>query len=89
MGQDEGAERILSKLVSWASARDDLRGIAVVGSRARSDRAADEWSDLDLLVMARRPARYLARTDWLAAIEKPWLAVKEPTPIGGQVLSIT
>jgi aminoglycoside 6-adenylyltransferase len=90
MGQDEGAERILSKLVSWATARDDLRGIAVVGWRARSDHPSDEWSDLDLLVMARHPGRYLARTDWLAAIEKPWLAVKEPTPIGGQeILLVT
>ena len=55
MGQDEGTERILSKMVPWATARDDLRGIAVVGSRARSDHPADAWSDLDVLVMARRP----------------------------------
>jgi aminoglycoside 6-adenylyltransferase len=90
MGQDEGAERTLSKLVSWATARDDLRGIAVLGSRARSDHPADPWSDLDLLVMARHPGRYLARPEWLAAIETPWLTVKEPTPIGGQeILLVT
>jgi aminoglycoside 6-adenylyltransferase len=84
MGQDEGTERILSKMVAWATARNDLRGIAVVGSRARSDHPADAWSDLDIVVMARRPGPYLAGPRWLDAIETPWLAVKEPTPIGGQ-----
>jgi aminoglycoside 6-adenylyltransferase len=55
-----------------------------VGSRARSDHSADAWSDLDVLLIARRPASYLAGPRWLDAIETPWLAVKEPTPIGGQ-----
>jgi aminoglycoside 6-adenylyltransferase len=90
MGQDEGTGRILAKLVDWAAARDDLRAIAVVGSRARSDHPADAWSDLDVLVMARRPERYLARPEWLAAVGTPWLTVKEPTPIGGQeILLVT
>ncbi len=84
MSQSEGAERILSKMVVWATARDDLRAIAVVGSRARTDHPADPWSDLDVLLMARRPKRYLAAPDWLSEIETPWLVVREPTPIGGQ-----
>jgi aminoglycoside 6-adenylyltransferase len=90
MGQDEGTGRILAKLVDWAAGQDDLRAIAVVGSRARSDHPADAWSDLDVLLMARRPRRYLARPQWLAAVETPWLTVKEPTPIGGQeILLVT
>jgi len=36
MGQNEGAGRILAKLVDWAAAQEDRRAIAVVGSRARS-----------------------------------------------------
>lgn len=84
MSQTEAVERILSKLVAWASAREDLRGIAVVGSRARADHPADAFSDLDVIVMARNPKRYLSGTDWLAEIETPWLALREPTVIGGQ-----
>jgi aminoglycoside 6-adenylyltransferase len=84
MSQIEGSERILSKMVAWGTTRDDLRAIAVVGSRARTDHAADPWSDLDVIVMARRPKRYLTGADWLADIETPWLAVREPTVIGGQ-----
>jgi aminoglycoside 6-adenylyltransferase len=84
MSQTEGSERILSKMVAWATGRDDLRAIAVVGSRARSDHPADPWSDLDVIVMARRPKRYLDGSHWFAEIETPWLAVREPTVVGGQ-----
>jgi aminoglycoside 6-adenylyltransferase len=84
MSQTEGAERILSKMVAWGATRDDLRAIAVVGSRARSDHPADRWSDLDVIVMARRPKRYLSGSQWIAEIETPWLAIREPTVVGGQ-----
>ena len=63
MSQSDGAERILSKLVAWAAGRDDLRAIAVVGSHARADHAADPWSALDVAVIPeikQRP-RVLAR----------------------------
>jgi aminoglycoside 6-adenylyltransferase len=84
MSQTEGSERILSKMVAWGTGRDDLRAIAVVGSRARSDHPADPWSDLDVIVMARRPKRYLNESHWFAEIETPWLAVREPTVVGDQ-----
>jgi len=84
MSQTEGAERILSRMVAWGSARPDVRGIAVVGSRARTDHPADAWSDLDVIVLARRPGQYLGESRWLAEIETPWLVVREPTVVGGQ-----
>jgi aminoglycoside 6-adenylyltransferase len=84
MSQTEASERILSRMVAWGAGRDDLRAIAVVGSRARSDHPADPWSDVDLIAMARRPKRYLEDSDWLTEIERPWLAVREPTVVGGQ-----
>jgi len=90
MSQTEGAELVLSKMVAWASSRDDLRAIAVVGSRARADHPADPWSDLDLIVMARRHKRFLSGSQWISEIETPWLVVREPTPIGGQeILLVT
>jgi aminoglycoside 6-adenylyltransferase len=67
-----------------------VRGIAVVGSRARADHPADAWSDLDVIVMARRPKRYLTTSRWLAEIGTPWLVVREPTVVGGQeILLVT
>ena len=88
--QTEGSQRILSQMVSWGGGQDDLRAIAVVGSHARSEHPADPWSDLDLVFMARRPKRYLDQSSWLSEIEPPWLAVLEPTVVGGeQIFHIT
>jgi aminoglycoside 6-adenylyltransferase len=84
MSQTEGSERVLSKMVAWGTGRDDLRAIVVVGSRARSDHPADPWSDIDAILMARRPQRYLNGSQWFAEIETPWLAIREPTVVGGQ-----
>jgi aminoglycoside 6-adenylyltransferase len=90
MSQTEGTERVLSKTVAWGTGRNDLRAIAVVGSHARSDHPADAWSDLDLIFMARRPSQYLDSSGWLSEIETPWLAVREPTVVGGEeILHIT
>jgi aminoglycoside 6-adenylyltransferase len=90
MSQSDSSERVLSRLVAWGTDRRDLRAIAVVGSRARSDHPADPWSDLDVIVMVRRPRRYLERSHWIAEIETPWLVVREPTVVGGQqILHIT
>lgn len=77
-------QRILSKIVDWGATRGDVRAIAVVGSGARSDHPADAWSDLDIIVVARRPRRYLGDPRWLAAIERPWLVLRDRTPIGDQ-----
>lgn len=88
MSQTQGTERSLSKAVAWATARDDPRAIAVVGSRARADHPADPCSDLDLIVMVRRLKRYLAGSHWLAEIETAlglfrWLAQETGARLGG------
>lgn len=45
-----GYNRLIENLVSWAQAQDDIRAAILIGSRARSDHPADEWSDLDVLL---------------------------------------
>ena len=37
-------EDLERRLVSWAARRRDVRTVLVVGSRARVDHPADEWS---------------------------------------------
>jgi aminoglycoside 6-adenylyltransferase len=90
MSQPPDSARVLPKLVSWATPRADVRGIVVVGSHARADHPADPWSDLDVVVTARRPDRYLDETSWLTDIERPWLVVREPTVVGAErILHVT
>jgi predicted nucleotidyltransferase len=56
-------EEILTRFVEWAEGEESIRGAVVVGSRARDD--ADEWADLDILVVTTDPERVLSETAWL------------------------
>jgi aminoglycoside 6-adenylyltransferase len=76
-------EQLIERIVQWAEACPDVRAAIIVGSRARADHAADEWSDLDLLLLTTDTERYLTQTDWLESIGNPWLTFLERTP-GGQ-----
>ena len=43
-------ENLEKNFVSWAQAKEDIRAAFMVGSRARSDHPADEWSDMDIIL---------------------------------------
>ena len=72
-------DRLLSKFVQWAQDKDDIRSAMVIGSRARSDHPADEFSDLDLSIFVTQPQIYLENSDWINQIGNPWLTFVEPT----------
>lgn len=84
--RDAGSpDRLLERLVAWAGTCADIRSVVIIGSRARvDDHPADPWSDIDVLLIATAPERYLATRDWLEALGRPWLSYVEPTPTGGQ-----
>ena len=50
--------------ISWATAQADIEGIALVGSYARG--TATENSDVDLIILTSKRARYLENHDWLS-----------------------
>ena len=76
-------EQIIEKYVRWAMSDPGTRAAIIIGSRARADHPADEWSDLDIIVHTSDMQRYLATTDWLEHIGTPWLTFVEQTPGGG------
>jgi aminoglycoside 6-adenylyltransferase len=76
---------LIDTFVSWAESQEPIRAAFIVGSRARTDRPADDWSDLDLAVVVTDPAPFLTTTDWLANIAAPHLTFLEPTAVGGQL----
>jgi len=59
-----------------------VRAAIIIGSRARTDHPADEWSDLDIIILAQDPDRCWQTTDWLHHLGTPWLTFVEPTPDG-------
>jgi predicted nucleotidyltransferase len=61
----------ITAFTSWASTQPDILAVALVGSYARE--TAKEDSDIDLVVLANDPRRYVEDTDWLkrfGSIEK-------------------
>lgn len=76
---------LAEKFAQWAQGEGGIRAALMIGSRARADHPADQWADLDLIVVAADPGQYLASAAWLSAIAVPWLTFIE-TSGDGRVL---
>jgi uncharacterized protein len=57
------AASMINSVVSWSKTRDDILGLAVVGSYARGDARPD--SDVDLVIVCSNPLKYLDDTTWV------------------------
>jgi aminoglycoside 6-adenylyltransferase len=61
-----------SRLRRWAEDNEDVRLALLVGSRARRDKPADDYSDYDLVMFVRDPEGLLGRRDWIERLGTPW-----------------
>lgn len=61
-------QQIEQNFIAFAENRHDIRAAFVIGSRARLDHPADEWSDMDIVFYTTNPDYYLQRQDWLDEI---------------------
>jgi aminoglycoside 6-adenylyltransferase len=68
----------------WARRREDVRALVLVGSRARAERAADEWSDYDLVAVVDDADPFLRSPDWLEELAPVLLSFVEATATGGE-----
>jgi aminoglycoside 6-adenylyltransferase len=72
---------LIEKFAGWAQSEENIRAVVIIGSRARTaDHPADEWSDLDLLVLAKDPKPLWETSDWIRNVGIPWLTFVESTP---------
>lgn len=78
-------DEILKRFVEFAERRQDIRFVMIVGSRAREDSPADEWSDLDLAFATSNPAEYISGDDWLSELDEYILTFLEHTSDGSLV----
>lgn len=60
---DAGA--LLAAVTAWGRERSDVRAVLLVGSQARANTPADDWSDTDLVLVIGDPAPYLASAEWV------------------------
>jgi len=81
-GADLIYEKLIENFINWAQTRKDVRSAVVIGSRARTDHPADEWSDLDIVIVSINPESLILDTDWVKGIDNPWIVFIESTAIG-------
>lgn len=72
-------EELVEKFVGWAETCSDIRMAVVIGSRARTDHAADEWADLDVLMVTTNVGHYVATSEWTAEMGRPIVTFVEET----------
>jgi aminoglycoside 6-adenylyltransferase len=75
-------KQIIERFVQWAQSEENIRTAVVIGSRARTDHPADEWADLDIVILARDLSPYLKEAQWVGRFGQPWITFLEPTPGG-------
>jgi aminoglycoside 6-adenylyltransferase len=75
-------DTLLKNFISWANSEPTIRLAFIVGSMARNDKPADEWSDMDIVIAAYGTDKLLKNSDWLKNIDEPKVIFNEKTPTG-------
>jgi hypothetical protein len=78
-------DALLHEIGGWAAARADVHAAVLVGSQARTDTPADEYSDADVVLFVDDPAPYVESAAWLEAFGTPLLTFIEGTATRGQL----
>jgi aminoglycoside 6-adenylyltransferase len=76
-------DSLLDRLVRWGQREESIRGLILLGSRARITTPADEWSDIDLLVVTTDRDRWLGDGAWLSELGDVVVTFVEPTALAG------
>jgi aminoglycoside 6-adenylyltransferase len=67
----------------WAEKRADVHALLLLGSRARTDEPADEWSDHDFVVVVDDDDPFLRSDAWVAELGPALLSFVEEAATGG------
>ncbi|GEL78455.1 aminoglycoside 6-adenylyltransferase [Tenuibacillus multivorans] len=76
-------EKIVKRFVTYAEEDENIRAAVIVGSRARKDKPADQWSDLDLVIFTKNPELLIFNEKWIYEIGKPYISFLENSAVGG------
>ncbi len=81
MGRYDG---IIHRLTEWGKQEDRLRAALIIGSQAREDYPADEYSDLDIVMAVDDTDYFLCSDQWLEQIGNFHISFVEATVDGGK-----
>jgi len=74
--------KLINNIVSFGNSDDRIVAIVLIGSQARKEKASDEYSDLDLIVIAEDTNSFIQSNDWLEKISKYHISFLEKTVDG-------
>jgi len=74
----------IDNFVHWGEATEGVRAALVVGSQAREDFTADEYSDLDIVMFVDEPEYFISSDHWLDELGKYHVAFVENTMDGAK-----
>ncbi len=78
-----GYVRLEERVTAWVEDDEGVRSAVVIGSRARTDHPADEWADLDVVVITSDIGRFIDDRTWLERLGEPKIAFVAQNPGGG------
>lgn len=73
---------IIDNFILWGESCNKLYAAFIVGSQAREDHQADDYSDLDIIMIVDDPACFIASDQWLESIGKLHISFVENTIAG-------
>lgn len=77
-------ECLIERFVVWAESDSNVRFAVVLGSRSRTDHPADEWADLDIMMVTTNPQFYVGTSEWVAEMGTPIATFIEETSGGDE-----
>ena len=73
---------IIDNFVRWGNSSEKLSAAIMIGSEARANHGADEFSDLDLILITGDPEYFLTSDEWLNRIGTFHITFTENTMAG-------
>lgn len=81
MARNKQIKAIENKIVGWAKRQGETRAVIEIGSQARADHPADEWSDIDLVIVSSHPVDSLTQDKWFNEVsnglDDVWIVHKD------------
>ncbi|MBN1200627.1 MAG: aminoglycoside 6-adenylyltransferase [Anaerolineae bacterium] len=71
----------IERICVWSQQTEEIKGTIIIGSQARDISRADQWSDLDLMVLVQTPDLFLKKNQWLGRFGNVVCAYNHITPL--------
>jgi aminoglycoside 6-adenylyltransferase len=66
-------ETLVSSIAAWAEANANVLALIMTGSRVRPGAVVDEFSDIDIEIIARDPGALITDDGWLSSFGRVWV----------------